>query len=109
MVCLIDYNAASFEDRERRARAPDQCHTMHKSPDPTNSATRGYSLTVLSVPLLPRPLIRRTQKDLCELGFACLRRRRAPGTFQFVLSGPQCVAPCRTGLRFLPAPLRRVP
>jgi hypothetical protein len=30
-------------------------HLGNKAPNPNNSATRGYFLTVFAVPLLPRP------------------------------------------------------
>ena len=35
----------------------DESSLENKAPDPNNSATRSYSLTAFSVPLLPRPHI----------------------------------------------------
>jgi hypothetical protein len=48
-----------------RRWGPDRSHTTdessqeNKAPDPNNSATRCYSLTDFSAPLLPRPLLQR--------------------------------------------------
>jgi hypothetical protein len=48
------------------SHATDKSSLGNKAPNPSNSATRGYSLTAFSVPLLPGPHDRRGQKVLLE-------------------------------------------
>jgi len=48
------------------SHATDKSSLGNKAPNPNNSATRGYSLTAFSVPLLPRPQERRAQSSISE-------------------------------------------
>jgi hypothetical protein len=45
----------------------DESSLENKAPNPNNSATRGYSLTAFSVPLLPRPQDEDLARDAMEL------------------------------------------
>jgi hypothetical protein len=46
------------------SHATDKSSLGNKAHNPNNSATRGYSLTAFSVPLLPRPQLRRRRAEL---------------------------------------------
>jgi len=57
-LCLAANNRVGEGRHTMRVHShtTDESSLGNKAPDPTNSATRGYSLTAFSVPLLPRPL-----------------------------------------------------
>jgi hypothetical protein len=74
-LCLAANNRVGEGRHTMRvhSHATDKSSLGNKAPNPNNSATRGYSLTAFSVPLLPRPQL---DRDLVALVFELSRDER---------------------------------
>jgi hypothetical protein len=65
-LCLAANNRVGEGRHTMRvhSHATDKSSLGNKAPNPNNSATRGYSLTAFSVPLLPRPQVQLIKRRL---------------------------------------------